>query len=141
MIPGGTTFFSLSCQSSLYGNSPDYLSLDDLHQSLDLGEHWAPIELDIAQILLNSQHTQQLSPHYHLSNTNHYILDCHCAGRPFRRITISTACAKSVQKSLSNHFLVITSQPQTAVVLIIALLETEESRSCRVVQLTSNVVE
>ena len=60
-IPGGTTFlsFPLLFQRSSDSSGPDYLSLDDLYRSSDLGEPHPLGSLccDDAQILSKSQHT------------------------------------------------------------------------------------
>ena len=56
--------FPLPFQRSSNSNSLDYLSLDDLYQSLDLGEPrpLGSLCCDDTQILSTSQHTQQLLP-------------------------------------------------------------------------------
>ena len=72
---GGTTFFSLPLpfQRSSDSNSPDYLSLDDLYWSSDLGE---PRPSDSRSCDMPQIHN--IHSNYHLSTYVHSYAVSHC---------------------------------------------------------------
>ena len=81
-ILGGTTFlsFPLPFQRSLDSNRPEYLLLDDLYRSSDLGEPRPSGSscCDIIQILSNSRHTHtHTHTHSNYHPSNNMILGWH----------------------------------------------------------------
>ena len=75
-IPDSTTSLSLPLpfQKSLDSNGPDYLSLDDLYWSSDLGEPCPLLCLDYFKITTHTHSNYRLSTIYTYIYINIYIL-------------------------------------------------------------------